>query len=514
MEPNEYLTELKSALQEYRFRDVRNLTDQIDPAAFELPQIKKALGLIRRKRLFPELEHTAGLFHMAEKSAPIIRRQWAQSLLDQNRVAQALTTLESMSKEFAADPVEGPEIRGLIGRAYKQRYIDTGGAENLKSAIAAYLSDWEQRCGDYRWQGINLVALLSRARHDGVDPGQALDPAQIAQTILDDIDEHGAAGIWDYATAMESSLALGDSAAALEWAKKYVLHPDSDAFELASTLRQLKEVWRLEGTPVGNMLLPVLEYTLLQREGGSVQPMQLDKVPSQEGFEAVWGAEGYTYLQWIDTLYACCGAIARVNDAATGAPKGTGFLVPGASLNPAWGAAPVFLTNSHVISLNAADESPLRPNEAEVEFTRLTGRPKVGLGELLFSSPRSEMDVAILRINAPSGSQTLEAYPDLPKASEDPGAPQRIYVIGHAGGRELAVSLYDNSLAEYDRQYVRYRSPTEGGNSGSPVFTCQLKSFAIHHRALYDRQLNEGILLYAVKATLQGVTLLAIDPAG
>lgn len=506
MGPKEYLTELKSALQEYRFRDVRNLTDQIDPSTFELAQIKKALGLIRRKRLFPELEHIASLFHMAGENAPVIRRQWAQSLLDQNRVSQALASLKSMNTEFADDPVEGPEIRGLIGRAYKQRYVNEGGAENLRSAIGSYLPDWEHRRGDYRWQGINLVALLSRAKHDGADPGQPLDPAQIAQKILEDIDEKGATGIWDYATAIEASIALNDSSTALEWAKKYVQHPDTDAFELASTLRQLKEVWCLEGTPAGNMIVPVLEYALLQREGASVHLMRLDKTPSQEGFEAVWGAEGYTYLQWLDTLYDNCGAIARVNDAATGAPKGTGFLVSGASLNPAWGPAPVFITNSHVISLNAADEAPLRPNEAEAEFTRLAGRPKFGLGELLFSSPRTELDVTIQRIDVPPGTRSLEPYPHLPKVSEDSEEPQRIYVIGHPGGSELAVSLYDNSLKEYDQLYVRYRSPTEGGNSGSPVFTRQLKSFAIHHRALYDKQLNEGVLMNAVKAALQGKT--------
>ncbi len=503
MGPGDYLAELASALEEYRFRDVRPLTDQIDPASFAPAQIKKALGQIRRKRLFVELEHAATLFHMAGHGAPVIRRQWAQSLLDQNRIAQALPTLESMAAEFSGDPAEGPEIRGLIGRAYKQRYVNEGGAENLRAAIAAYKPDWENRRGDYRWQGINIVALASRAKHDGVDPGQTLDPAQIAQSILDDIDDQGTRGTWDYATGIEASVALSDRSAALDWAKKYVRHPDTDAFEIASTVRQLKEVWRLEGTPIGNELLPVLEYALLQRKDGSVEPARLEAAPSHTGFEAVWGPEGVVYLQWIDTLYGCCSAIARVSDSATGTPKGTGFIVPGSSLNPAWGAAPVFLTNSHVISIDPADEAPLRPPEALAEFTRLAERPKVALGELLFSSPRTEMDVSILRIAAPASAKPLEPNPDLPKVSDDPDAPQRIYVMGHPGGSELAVSLYDNSLAEYEQQYVRYRSPTEGGNSGSPVFTPKLGCFAIHHRALYARQLNEGIVLKIVIAALQ-----------
>ncbi len=509
MGPRDYLAELASAVDEYRYRDVRALTDQIDPSLFSLSEIKKALGLVRRKRLFVELEHAATLFQMAGHGAPVVRRQWAQSLLDQNRVAQALTTLQSMASEFSADPVEGPEIRGLIGRAYKQRYVNEGGAENLRAAIAAYKSGWENRRGDYRCQGINLVALLSRAERDGADLGQTLDPAQIARSILGDIDEHGAKGTWDYATGMEASVALGDHPAALAWAKKYVQHPDADAFELASTLRQLKEVWSLEGAPIGDLLLPVLEYALLQRKDGSVQPTRFDKAPSHAGFEAVWGAEGIVYLQWLDALYTCSSAIARVSDCATGAPKGTGFLVPGTSLRPEWGAAPVFLTNSHVISINPADEAPLRPLEAQVEFTRLAGRPKVVLGELLFSSPRTELDVSVLRIDAPSSSKALEPHPCLPKVTAHPNDQQRIYVMGHPSGNELAVSLYDNSLAEYERHYVRYRSPTEGGNSGSPVFTRTLGCFAIHHRALYERQLNEGIVLKTIQAALEHVSAVA-----
>ena len=71
MEPKQYLTELESALEQYRFGEVRALTDQIDPATFDLPQIKKALRLIRRKRLFADLEHAASLFSMAGKENPL-----------------------------------------------------------------------------------------------------------------------------------------------------------------------------------------------------------------------------------------------------------------------------------------------------------------------------------------------------------------------------------------------------------------------------------------------------------
>src|SRR5262249_34732865 len=74
-----------------------------------------------------------------------------------------------------------------------------------------------------------------------------------------------------------------------------------------------------------------------------------------------------------------------------------------------------FLTNSHVISLDPVDEAPLRPSQAEVEFTRLSGRPRVRLGELVYSSQRIAMDVSILRIIAPPDSGKLELCSTLPK---------------------------------------------------------------------------------------------------
>lgn len=55
---------------------------------------------------------------------------------------------------------------------------------------------------------------------------------------------------------------------------------------------------------------------------------------------------------------------------------------------------------------------------------------------------------------------------------------------------------------EYESHYVRYRSPTESGHSGSPVYDRQLNSFAIHHRAREDKKLNEGIILKEIQSAL------------
>jgi hypothetical protein len=176
----------------------------------------------------------------------------------------------------------------------------------------------------------------------------------------------------------------------------------------------------------------------------------------------------------------------------------------GADLCSRWKHEPLFLTNSHVISLDPVDEAPLRPLQAEIEFTRLKDRPRFRLGELVYSSPRIMMDISIFRIVVPPDSGTLQLCSTLPKIGVTPT--QRVYVIGHPHGQELTVSLYDNSLAEYSEQYARYRSPTEEGNSGSPVLDRQLSCFAVHHRALKERQLNEGVTVEAITRAINEVT--------
>lgn len=502
MTPDEFRTELKALLDECRFEEVGGLINQMDLGAFDQDQALQVLALIRRKRLFPALEQAAGLFVLAGNRSPTVRRQWAQALLDQDRVDQGLTALSSLEAEIAGDPEEGPEVRGLIGRAYKQRFVSEGRREDLLRAVEAYRAEWLADPSGNRWHGINLVALLDRAEREGVDPGVDDDGKLVARTILGDIEALDDPGLWDYGTAMEAAVALGDQDTALRWAKEYTTHPRSDAFELGSTVRQMKEVWQLEESDLGKALLPVLEYELLQREGAHLEVMT--EIADDAGFQAVYGSEGVVHVEWMETMFQRCLAIARVFDPSTGERWGTGFLVDGESLNPGWAGRVVFVTNSHVVSEDPANQSPLGPREGSAEFTRLPGRPKIEIGDLLFTSSRLELDVSILEIAAPDGAEPLQPTiysPALPTGDEK----QRIYVIGHPEGGELAVSLYDNSLAEYEGAYVRYRSPTKGGSSGSPVFNRKWQTFALHHRTREEVQLNEGVLFEAIKGATTGL---------
>jgi V8-like Glu-specific endopeptidase len=58
---------------------------------------------------------------------------------------------------------------------------------------------------------------------------------------------------------------------------------------------------------------------------------------------------------------------------------------------------------------------------------------------------------------------------------------QRIYVIGHPRGGKISFSLYDNLLLDHDIPKIHYRSPTQGGSSGSPVFNQNWDLIGLHH---------------------------------
>lgn len=132
---------------------------------------------------------------------------------------------------------------------------------------------------------------------------------------------------------------------------------DADAFEIASTLRQLTEVWGLTlDKPPGSILLPFLQSNLLQRRGGSIAfdrdklaevrqktaeaaptlDKAIDASPPTRGFGKVLGKEGVLSLSWSKLGLDRAQTVAKVLN-PTGDGFGTGFLIRGGDLVPALG---------------------------------------------------------------------------------------------------------------------------------------------------------------------------------
>ena len=504
---------------------------------------KKILQALRRKSYFDLMERVAEAFRFAEIDDNQIRRQHAQSLIDQGKIPAAVDVLEALIARTANDPAEDAEARGLLGRVYKQLYVNAVNADpaaaalrrnrlNLQRAVKAYHDVFQSEPARYPWHGINTVALAVRAKKDGVPLDPEPDATAIARGILDAIEtrkQQGAVDYWDLATAVEASVALGDFARAVSFAGEYVLHMGADAFELSSTERQLREVWGLTvGQVPGSLLLPLLQSQVLVRRGGQVHLPEGTlgaTIQETKKLEKILGTEGVVTLQWYRQGLERCRAVAQVRT-STGEGFGTGFLIRGGDLVAALGDELLLLTNAHVVSDDPAvqaAEGSLPPEDAVIVFEALesAASQEFRAAKLLWTSKPDDLDATLLRLAPPITA--TDAY-GLAKNLPTKDGKQKVYVIGHPGGRSLSLSLHDNVLLDYDDRLIHYRAPTEGGSSGSPVFNQQWKLIGLHHagslemRRLNDQAgtypANEGVWIQRIIKALHAAGIGAPAPGG
>lgn len=484
---------------------------------------RRVLELLQRKRYFQHLQRVADAFVHNGLDRPIVRRRYAQALLDREMLTAGLSILGGLI-ETTDDTAELAEARGLIGRANKQLYVLTGTSAGqrrhayLRQAINAYHAVYQDEPEARLWHGINTAALLKRAASDGVEVPGFPDPGEsgdfIARQVLDVIMAKPEQDTWDRATALEACVALGRTEDALGWLDSYVDGPYTDAFELGSTLRQFIEVWRLRGDrEPGAGLLPLLRAKLLEREGGevTVRPSDLgrgalDEMTEDGRLEKVFGAERFQSLGWFKDALERCRAVARIEDEYEEG-IGTGFLVEGTGLHTSFPPI-VLMTNAHVIPDAISQE------DAFITFRALGDAKdrRHQVQDVLWTSPRDQLDATIVSLkSAPPGVAPCPTARILPPLNSEP--PPRAFIVGHPSGRILPMfSIQDNLMLDYDDTWVHYRAPTEPGSSGSPVFDRKWKLIALHHAGSDEMpmlhgggtyQANEGIWMGRIKEAVQ-----------
>ena len=485
------------------------------------------------------MQRVADALILSGSSEAQVYRQYVQALLDQGDLSAPLAVLEQMLGEPGLDPRESVEARGLKGRAYKQLYLASVSAaadrrrQVMKQAIDAYGQCYQERPDEHLWHGINLVALLARAERDGIAEPGAPDHRGIAEAILQMIEEkheQKQANVFDFATAAEACVALGRPDEALKWTLRYTQDPYTEAFELASTLRQLVEVWGLDGnSEIGRLVLPVLQAELLKREGGEVgviakalispqaviekraETSQTLKAEPEEGrgdYEKVFGTERYVTLAWYQTGLDRCRGVVRL-ETKFDRGMGTGILLSGSSVHPSLAGKWVILTNAHVLSEDPEVDAALSTSQAVVTLEYAgpnTGeKPKRSIEKILWSSPPEKLD-ATLAVLAGAPPE-VPPYP-IAKGLPAKGGPRRVYAIGHPLGGGLSLSIHDNLLLDDEDPKLHYRTPTEPGSSGSPLFNDDWDLIGLHHAGssslpklrgeVGTYEANEGIWIGAI----------------
>jgi S1-C subfamily serine protease len=531
-----FKTDLASALDRFDKEATTTLCDQLiaalyDPA-IQVPArtLEFALQALRSKRVFTLMQKLGDTFIQLGLQTYKIRRQYAQALIDQGIYAAPLCILQQLAIETQPDinPAGGAEYAetvGLIGRIYKQQYFNANRptdrhiAELMKQAIDSYRLVYE-RNPSFLWHGINLVALTVRADKDKLGLQGLPDPAAIATQILDNIEDlYAGAAAWDCATAIEACIALNKPDEALRWTERYI-NSAADAFEIASTLRQFREVWELDmESAVGKQILPLLNAALLRREGGSLTISTVElaqqKAPDKayvKNLQAVLGNDSFKTYTWYVKGLKACSAVARIGETSE-VGVGTGFLLDGALVSPTLEGEIVLVTNAHVVSDNPRlNRGSLKPGNSVATLETIDKTLELKFKGIFCSSPIQDLDATILTFDEDTQTELLKhrdnicSYPigDPP----NPDGKKRVYIIGHPYGGILRISLQDNIFLARNDQFIQYRTPTEHGSSGSPVFNDNWEIIGIHHAGGDDMPLldppgqtgkaNEGILISAI----------------
>lgn len=434
-----------------------------------------------------------------------LRVLYAQSLVDMGLLAAALPILSSV----ASDDTAYGEARGSLGRVYKQLYVNGGGDAKLRQsyfdeAFRAYY-EYYDKTGN-TWHGINAVALVELARRRGL---ACPEVPLLAQRILDELRD--STDTWHYATAGEAAVATGDYAQAKASYAVFAAWPDVSAFQLHSALRQLQEVWGLtDDTEPGASLLPLLRAATLDRSGGEVElatgnvQRELRRVQDDSHLQKVFGSEDVVPFAWYRRGLERCFSVCRIEDDYDRG-IGTGFVVRAGDFIPELGDVRCILTNDHVVSEHDAKAIP--PGRAFARFHAIDGAPRVPIDEVKWRSSSSELDAALL---IPDGDLPEQArrYP-LAAQPLDKTKEQKIFVIGHPLGGTLSISLYDNLLLDCNDTFVHYRSPTQPGSSGSPVFNADWELVALHHAGHEQTRKLDGSGTYHANEGIQIRTICA-----
>ena len=216
---------LNDALSSYNWAEARTLClGLIRQTEQELTPCPAAdaeaiLAALRKKRRFELAAPMAEAFIVSGQNSPKVRRQYAQSLIEQGLFVASEYVLQVLSQEAFKATGEAAEAHGLLGRIYKQRYIaydakdSTAKRALFERALAEYLQVYRLSPSRYNSHGINAAALLRRGQRDGLSMAHCPDARAIAMDILqlDPIRYASASSTsFDLATRLEVMIALGE----------------------------------------------------------------------------------------------------------------------------------------------------------------------------------------------------------------------------------------------------------------------------------------------------------------
>lgn len=161
-------------------------------------------------------------------------------------------------------------------------------------------------------------------------------------------------------------------------------------------------------------------------------------------------------------------------------PIGTGFLV----------SPRLLMTNHHVLPDAAATQQCLVEFDAQVTVDNTPGASiRLELDPGTFFVADERLDFALVLVRSADGRPPGDVF-GWNRLSAQLGKlviGEPVNVIGHPMGRLKEVAVRDNALQVRLDDFLHYKTDTEPGNSGSPVFNDQWEVVALHHSGVPEK---------------------------
>lgn len=477
------------------------LLDDYSPQ--DVAEAREFLKTLRGRREFGKLITLAEALSRIDPRDFKVRSLYLQAIIESGMASAAVDVARAITGNVTPGHEALYEGQGLLGRAFKQIFIDARvkgsdiARRAMADAIEAYREYYEAD-PPVLWHGVNLLALLENCHRRGVDVPGAQNVKALANKLLMQLAQwpEEKRDEWYYAMVAEASLGTKDWPVIQENLRKYVNDARVGPFHLNGTLRQFSEIWNLGESEKGKAVLDILRARMLTLENGVLELAPGDVKEAarkardgEPSYEAVLGTQGPRTVEWWLTGANRARSVAAIRQ-KLGDRTGTGFLVRAGDLGLAPADELLVLTNFHVVN-RAGGSNALAPDQAEIVFEADDPNRKYVIREVLWESHEEQCDAALLRFEGPPPN--LAPIP-IAKALPVLNGEARVYVIGHPGGRALSFSFNDNELLDHEGPEagkpvipgvvrVHYRAPTEGGSSGSPVFNGSgWEVIALHHK--------------------------------
>lgn len=517
MKKNAVVNELRFALLEGNERETDICFTKIfisiekEDKKFGASEIKEVNELLRSYRQDNYMIAFGELLTSENRNTFETDKHYAQALIDTKTPIKALPLLRSMVKdsEHRGHSEDSSEAYGLIGRAHKDLFLfsSTGNknlaTRHLSKAFNAYDTPWKRSPENNVWHGVNLLALHSNAVVNGFPTPSNINASEIADEVIEIINKipEDNRNYWDLASLAEAHVEKKEWNLASTALVNAVDIGKATPFELNGTLRQFKEIWRLQdqGENSAN-LVTWLERTLIGQPNSEIildaSDIDRQQAVDEKQLEALQSHHKMRTGAWMKKYMQCAESVASVIDINTGEPKGTCSIIDGEVFSDNLKGRLVCLTNDHVLS-NFLDEystnhRPLAPADAAVRFTQSdTKDKKFEISKIIWSSSFRNHDVCLFEVRdgPPVNESTIRVVSHVPRV--DHKSPQEIFIISHPYKEEISFSFQNTNLIDHDANaqgkeslvpgLIHYTTPTVQGSSGGIALNAALELVGIHH---------------------------------